>query len=148
MVAFLIHPIIILVPTVLAYATNAVNEIPGFSSLPTPVGFTQVLYEFTSSAANNGSDFLGTAANTLFFNLSTAAVIFIGRFAPIAILLALSGSMIGRKRTNESSLKTDSTIFSVVLIGAVLLLVVLTFFPFLILGPLLQYFRGMVNFLG
>jgi K+-transporting ATPase ATPase A chain len=148
MVAFLVHPIIILVPTLLAYATSAVNAIPGFSSLPTSVGFTQILYEFTSSAANNGSDFLGAAANTPFFNISTAGVIFAGRFAPIAILLALSGSMIGRKRTNESSLKTDSTTFSLVLIGSIMLLVVLTFFPFLILGPLLQYFRGMVNFFG
>jgi K+-transporting ATPase ATPase A chain len=79
MVAFLIHPIIILIPTVLAYATGAVNAIPGFTSLPTSVGFTQVLYEFTSSAANNGSDFLGVAANTPFFNVATAAVIFAGR---------------------------------------------------------------------
>ena len=148
MVAFLIHPVIILVPTVLAYATNAVNAIPGFSSLSTPVGFTQVLYEFTSSAANNGSDFFGTAANTPFFNVATAAVIFIGRYGPIAVLLALSGSMIGRKRTSEVSLKTDSVAFSVVLVGSILLLVVLTFFPVLILGPLTQYFQGMVNFFG
>ena len=148
MVAFLIHPIIILVPTVLAYATKAVNAIPGFSSLPTSVGFTQILYEFTSSAANNGSDFLGTAANTPFFNVSTAVVIFVGRYGPIAVLLALSGSMMGRKRTTEVSLKTDSVIFSLVLIGSILLLVVLTFFPFLILGPLLALFQGMVNFLG
>jgi len=148
MVAFLIHPIIILIPTVLAYATNAVSAIPGFSSLPSSVGFTQILYEFTSSAANNGSDFLGTAANTPFFNVATAVVIFVGRYGPIAILLALSGSMIGRKRSSEVSLKTDSNTFSVVLIGAILLLVVLTFFPFLILGPLLALFQGMVNFFG
>jgi len=148
MVAFLIHPIIILIPTVLAYATNAVNAIPGFSSLPSSVGFTQILYEFTSSAANNGSDFLGTAANTPFFNVATAVVIFVGRYGPIAVLLALAGSMMGRKRTSEVSLKTDSTVFSIVLIGSILLLVVLTFFPFLILGPLLAFFQGMVNFLG
>jgi K+-transporting ATPase ATPase A chain len=148
MVAFLIHPIIILIPTVLAYASNAVSAIPGFSSLPTSVGFTQILYEFTSSAANNGSDFLGTAANTPFFNVATAAVIFVGRYGPIAVLLALAGSMIGRKRTTEVSLKTDSNVFSLVLIGSILLLVVLTFFPFLILGPLLAFFQGMVNFLG
>ena len=148
MVAFLIHPVIILVPTVLAYATQAVNAIPGFSSLPSSVGFTQILYEFTSSAANNGSDFLGTAANTPFFNIATAAVIFVGRYGPIAVLLALSGSMIGRRRTGEVSLKTDSNVFSVVLVGSILLLVVLTFFPFLILGPLLAYFQGMVNFFG
>jgi K+-transporting ATPase ATPase A chain len=148
MVAFLIHPIIILIPTFMAYATNAVNAIPGFSSLPTSVGFTQILYEFTTSAANNGSDFLGASANTPFFNLATAAVIFAGRFGPIAVLLALAGSMIGRKRTSEVSLKTDSNTFSIVLVGSILLLVVLTFFPFLILGPLLAYFQGMVNFLG
>jgi len=148
MVAFLIHPVIILVPTLLAYATGAVNAIPGFSSLPSPVGFTQVLYEFTTAAANNGSDFFGAAANTPFFNVATAMVIFAGRYGPIAILLALSGSMIGRKRTSQSSLKTDSSAFSLVLIGSILLLVVLTFFPFLILGPLLAYFQGMVNFLG
>ena len=148
MVAFLIHPIIILVPTVLAYATKAVNAIPGFTSLPTSVGFTQILYEFTTSAANNGSDFLGASANTPFFNVATAVVIFLGRYGPIAVLLALSGSMMGRKRTSEVSLKTDSNTFSLVLIGSILLLVVLTFFPFLILGPLLAFFQGMVNFIG
>ena len=56
--------------------------------------------------------------------------------------------MIGRKRTSESTLKTDSVTFSVVLIGSILLLVVLTFFPVLIIGPLTQYFQGMVNFFG
>lgn len=148
MIAFLVHPVIILVPTVLAYVTNAVDAIPGFSSLPTSVGFTQILYEFTTSAANNGSDFLGAAANTPFFNLATAAVIFAGRYAPIGILLAMGGSMMGRRRTSVPSLKTDSITFSLVLIGSILLLVVLTFFPFLILGPLLAFFQGMVNFFG
>jgi K+-transporting ATPase ATPase A chain len=148
MVAFLIHPIIILVPTVLAYATNAVSAIPGFSSLPSSAGFTQVLYEFTTAAANNGSDFFGAAANTPFFNVATAVVIALGRYGPIAVLLALSGSMIGRRRSSEVSLKTDSNTFSLVLIGSIILLVVLTFFPFLILGPLLAYFQGMVNFFG
>ncbi len=148
MVAFLVHPIAILVPTIAAYATKAVDAIPGFSSLPTSVGFTQVLYEFASSAANNGSDFFGAAANTPFFNFATAAVIFVGRYVPIAILLALAGSMIGRKRVAEQSLRTDGAAFSFVLVGSILLLVVLTFLPFLMLGPLLTYFQGMVNFFG
>jgi K+-transporting ATPase ATPase A chain len=148
MVAFLIHPLIILVPTVLAFATHAVDAIPGLSSLPISVSFTQVFYEFTTAAANNGSDFLGASANTPFFNLTTAIVILLGRYAPIAVLLALAGSMIGRKRSTEHSLKTDSNSFSLVLVGSILLLVVLTFFPFLILGPVLTYFQGMVNFFG
>jgi K+-transporting ATPase ATPase A chain len=142
MIAFLIHPLIILVPTVLAYATGAAAAIGvGTSS----VGFTKILYEFTSAAANNGSDFLGAAANTPFFNISTAIVIFIGRYAPIAILLALAGSMIGRNRVTTAGLKTDSLVFSLVLVGSIIILVVLTFFPFLALGPLLSFFRGKVN---
>jgi K+-transporting ATPase ATPase A chain len=145
MLAFLIHPIIILVPTVLAYASGAVAAIGlGGNS----IGFTQILYEFTTSAANNGSDFLGTAANTPFFNVATAVVIFLGRFAPIGILLALGGSMMGRKRSAVSGLKTDSITFSLVLVGSVLILVVLTFFPFLALGPILSYFQGNVNGFG
>jgi potassium-transporting ATPase potassium-binding subunit len=145
MVAFLIHPLIILVPTVLAYASGAAAAIGmGANS----VDFTQILYEFTSAAANNGSDFLGASANTVFFNVSTGIVMFLGRYAPIGLLLALSGSMMGRKRSPESGLKTDTLLFTAVLVGSILILVVLTFFPFLALGPILSYFQGNVNGLG
>jgi K+-transporting ATPase ATPase A chain len=142
MVAFLVHPVIILVPTVLAYATGAASAI-GVSTGST--GFTQIFYEFTSAAANNGSDFLGANGNTPFFNISTALVMFIGRFAPIGLLLALAGSMINRKRSTEIGLRTDSITFTVVLVGSILLLVVLTFFPFLALGPILEFFQKRVN---
>ena len=145
MVAFLVHPIIILIPTVLAYATGAANAI-GVSGSST--GFTQILYEFTSAAANNGSDFLGASGNTLFFNVSTGLVMFAGRFAPIIILLALSGSMIGRKRHAEVGLKTDSITFSIVLVGSTLILVVLTFFPFLAMGPILSFLQGHISGFG
>ena len=142
MVAFLIHPIIILIPTAMAYASGAAAAIRvGVNS----VGYTQILYEFTSSAANNGSDFLGAKANTPFFNIATGIVMFIGRYAPIAILLALSGSMIGRKRGSTTGLKTDSAIFAIVLVGSIIILVVLTFFPFLALGPISSFFRGLHN---
>ena len=145
MAAFLVHPLIILIPTVLAYATGAASAIgAGNGSL----GFTAVLYEFTSAAANNGSDFLGASANTLFFNISTGLVMLTGRFAPIGLLLALSGSMIGRKRTPEVGLRTDSFVFSIILVGSILVLVVLTFFPFLALGPILSFFQGHVNGFG
>jgi K+-transporting ATPase ATPase A chain len=142
MVAFLIHPIIILIPTVIAYASNAAAAI-GVSG--NSVGFTQILYEFTTSAANNGSDFLGASGNTPFFNIATGIVMLIGRYAPIAILLALSGSMIGRKRGGTTGLKTDSPVFTIVLIGSIIILVVLTFFPFLALGPISSFFRGLIN---
>ncbi len=92
MIAFLIHPMIILIPTLLSYATGAAAAVGGNS---VGYGFTQILWEFTSAAANNGSDFLGASANTPFFNIATGIIMLIGRYAPIAILLALSGSMIG-----------------------------------------------------
>ncbi|MDA4116804.1 MAG: potassium-transporting ATPase subunit KdpA [Thaumarchaeota archaeon] len=146
MVAFLVHPLIILVPTIIAYSSGAVAAI-GIGK--DAVGFTQILYEYTSSAANNGSDFLGTTANTPFFNVSTAIVIALGRYAPMGLLLALAGSMIGRKRSAEvGGLKTDSFAFSAVLVGSIVILVALTFFPFLALGPILSYFQGNVNGFG
>jgi K+-transporting ATPase ATPase A chain len=145
MIAFLVHPIIILIPTVVAYAIGATNAI-GVSG--NALGFTQVLYEFTSAAANNGSDFFGSSANTVFFNLSTGAVMFAGRFAPITLLLALAGSMVGRKRHAEIGLRTDTFVFSAVLVGSILVLVALTFFPFLALGPILSYFQGHLSGYG
>jgi K+-transporting ATPase ATPase A chain len=146
MIAFLIHPIIILIPTVVAYATGAASAIGvGGNS----VGYTQVLYEFTSAAANNGSDFLGASANTPLFNIATAIVMLVGRYAPIAILLALSGSMIGRKRGGTTSgLKTDTLIFTIVLVASIIILIVLAFFPFLAIGPLASFFKGLVNGFG
>ncbi|MCS4540513.1 MAG: potassium-transporting ATPase subunit KdpA [Thaumarchaeota archaeon] len=145
MVAFLIHPLIILIPTVLAFSTGAAGAIGVTSN---SLGFTQILYEYTTSAANNGSDFLGASANTPFFNISTAIVIFLGRYAPVGVLLALAGSVIGRKRSGEVGLKTDSISFSAVLVGSIIILVVLTFLPFLALGPILSYFQGHVNGFG
>jgi len=146
MIAFLIHPIIILVPTVIAYATGAASAI-GING--STVGYTQILYEFTSAAANNGSDFLGASANTPFFNIATAIVMLAGRYLPLAILLALSGSMIGRKRGGTTSgLKTDTLIFTIVLVVSIIILVVLAFFPFLAIGPIAAFFKGLVNFFG
>jgi K+-transporting ATPase ATPase A chain len=142
MVAFLIHPIIILIPTIVAYATGAANAIGVGSD---SIGFTQILYEYTSAAANNGSDFFGASANTPFMNISTGLVMVAGRYGPMGLLLALAGAMIGRKRSTEVGLRTDSLLFSIVLIGSTLILVVLTFFPFLAIGPILSFFQGHLN---
>ena len=143
MIAFLVHPVIVLIPTVLAYSTGAASAIGvGTDS----IGFTKILFEFTSAAANNGSDFLGASANTPFFNVATAIVMFLGRFAPIGLLLALGGSMINRKRlTTDVGVRTDSFLFSIVIVGSILVLVLLTFFPFLALGPIREFFQGHAN---
>lgn len=141
-IAFLAHPIIILAPTALAYALGAVHAI----GLGTgPVGFTQILYEYTSAAANNGSDFLGTAGNTVFFNVSTGIVMWAGRFIPIFIMLAMAGRMLEKKRSTEVALRTDNLIFPAILIVSILILAVLTFFPFLAVGPILMHLEGIKN---
>src|SRR5437763_15942365 len=121
MIAFLVHPVIILVPTVLAYATGAASAIHVSTD---STGFTQIFYEFTSAAANNGSDFLGATGNTPFFNISTALVRLIGRFAQIALWLALAGSMINSNRSTEIDLRPASITFTIVLVGGKLLHVV------------------------
>ena len=144
MIAFLIHPLIILIPTLITYATGAAASV-GVAGHSVGYSFTQIFWEFTSAAANNGSDFLGASANTPFFNIVTGIIMLIGRYAPIAILLALSGSMIGRKRGGTSGLKTDSIVFTIVLVMSIIILVVLTFFPFLALGPISSFFGGLKN---
>ncbi len=141
-IGFLSHPIIILIPTVIAYAAGYVHAI-GYGTGPT--SFTQIFYEFTSAAANNGSDFLGTTANTVFFNVSTAIVMWAGRFIPIFVMLAIAGRIQERRRSSEISLRTDDIIFPIVLIVSILILVILTFFPFLAIGPILMHLEGIKN---
>jgi K+-transporting ATPase ATPase A chain len=141
-VAFLSHPIIILVPTVITFISGAQRAVGlGTNSL----SFTEVFYEFTSSAANNGSDFLGSAANNPFFNISTGIVMWLGRFIPMIIMLAIAGSMVQRKRSASQALRTDSLTFTVILIVSIFILAVLTFFPFLAIGPILSYLEGFKN---
>ncbi len=137
--AFLAHPILILAPTLIAYGTGAVHGI-GIGTGPS--GFTQILYEYTSAAANNGSDFLGSAGNNVYFNVSTGIVMWCGRFIPIAVMLAIAERMLEKKRSHEVAFRTDSLIFPVILIVSIFLLAVLAFFPFLAIGPILMYLEG------
>ncbi len=139
-IAFVSHPILILIPLALAFSTGAA-AVAGAGSIPN--GFTKVLYEFTSAAANNGSDFLGTAGNTLFFNISTSIVVLLGRFIPMAVMLAIADSMLKRTRSSQGGgLRTDNLLFAGILVVSILILVVLTFLPFIILGPVLSLLQG------
>jgi K+-transporting ATPase ATPase A chain len=94
------------------------------------------LYEYTSASANNGSDYLGTSANTPFWNWSTAWVMLIGRYAPIGLMLAIAGSFTLRDRKEVvEPIKTSGVLFVTVLSVMVFILTALTFFPFLAMGP-------------
>lgn len=132
---FLIHPAIILIPTVIAFSTGEAHAILGGGKL-TPLGFTQTLYEYTSAAANNGSDYFGTSANSPFFNISTAIVMFLGRYVPLGLMLAIAGSFtIKDRREVIEPIKTQGPLFISVLIVVTFLLTALTFFPFIVIGP-------------
>jgi len=131
---FLIHPALILIPTAIAYTTENAQAVVGAQT--TPATFTQILYEYTSASANNGSDYLGTSANTPFWNWSTAWVMIIGRYAPMGLMLAIAGSFTTRDRKEViEPIKTSGFLFVGVLSVMVFILTALTFFPFLAMGP-------------
>ncbi len=136
---FLIHPALILIPTVIAFTTGNAQAVLGSESegqKVTPLGYTQTLYEYTSAAANNGSDYLGTSANTPFWNWSTGIVMLLGRFAPLGLMLAIAGSFTLKDRKEVvEPIKTEGPLFISVLVIMTFLLTALTFFPFLVIGP-------------
>ena len=87
---FSLTQLFILIPTVIAFSTGNAQVIIGDKIMP--LGYTQTLYEFTSAAANNGSDYFGASANTPFWNWSTGLIVFLGRYIPIGLMLAIAGS--------------------------------------------------------
>lgn len=133
-IIFLVHPAIILIPTVLAFVTGNVQAIT--EGEITPFTYTEVLYEFTSAAANNGSDYFGASADSPFWNWSTGIVMLLGRFVPLGLMLAIAGSftMKDRKEVIEP-IKTQGPLFISVLVVITFLLTALTFFPFIVIGP-------------
>ncbi|WMJ23591.1 potassium-transporting ATPase subunit KdpA [Paludicola sp. MB14-C6] len=134
----IIHPLLILAASAIAVATSA-----GIAGITNPGyhGLTQVLYEFASSAANNGSGFEGLADNTFFWNISTGLVMFFGRYLPMILQLAIAGSLMKKRPVNESvgTLKTSSMTFTITLVMIVLIFAALTFFPVLSLGPVAEH---------
>ncbi len=131
----LVPPFLILVPTAVAlFAYPGTVSNPGFH------GLTQAMYEYTSSANNNGSGFEGLGDNTPFWNISTGLVMYIGRYFPIVTLLAVAGSLAAKKPVPETigTFRTDTGLFAAVFLGAVLIVGALTFFPSLVLGPIAE----------
>lgn len=137
-VAVLAPAAVILVSTAIGCVTKA-----GVSSIANsgPHGFSEILYAFTSSVANNGSAFAGLNANTDFYNYLTALAMFIGRFAIIVAVLAIAGSLAPKKSAPPSAgtFPTDSFTFAALLMAVVLIVGALTFFPALLLGPIVEH---------
>ena len=133
----IIHPLLILSFTALAVVVPA-----GLAGITNPGyhGLTQVLYEYASSAANNGSGFEGLADNSFFWNITTGAVMFLGRYLPMVLQLAVAGSLMKKRFVNETTgtLHTDGIGFAVILVFVVYIFAALTFFPVLALGPIAE----------
>jgi K+-transporting ATPase ATPase A chain len=121
----------------------------GLSSLSNggPHGLSEILYAFTSSAANNGSAFAGLNANTTYYNVMLAMTMLVGRFAVIVPGLAVAGSLAAKKYSPPSpgTFATDTLIFAILLISVILIVGALTFFPALSLGPIIEHFLMLKN---
>jgi len=137
--------IAVLAPNVviLLFAAWASVTSPGLSSLNNsgPHGLSEILYAYASAAGNNGSAFAGLNANTVFYNLTIGIGMLIGRFGIILPVMAIAGSMAGKKITPSSAgtFHTDNSLFIFLLIAVILIVGGLTHFPALALGPIVEH---------
>lgn len=138
----ILHPMLILVGTAIAAHVQTTNPDIGWLANPSFHGFSEMLYEFTSAAANNGSGFEGLGDATPFWNILCGLAMLFGRFIPIIGPLAIAGSLASKKYIPESAgtLKVESPAFVAVLLSVIIIIAALSFFPALALGPLAEYF--------
>jgi potassium-transporting ATPase potassium-binding subunit len=135
---------VLCLPMMMLGLTAIATVLPvGLSSIstPGPHGFTEVLYAYTSGAANNGSAFAGLSANTPFYNTTLAAAMMVGRFFMIVPMLAIAGSLAAKKSVPPSrgTFPTDGPLFVSLLVGVVVIIGGLTFLPALALGPIVEH---------
>jgi K+-transporting ATPase ATPase A chain len=145
----LLHPFLILVGTALSsyiFVTHPnadwVVKPSAWLNNPGYHGFSEMLYQYASCAANNGSGFEGLADNNKFWNISTGFVLLIGRYLPIIGPVAIAGILANKKYVPESlgTLKTDTGTFGVMTYAVIMIIAALAFFPALVLGPFAEYF--------
>lgn len=140
----LLHPLMILGATALSSFIFVKNPEIGWLNNPGFHGFSEMLYEYTSSAANNGSGFEGLGDNTLWWNISCGIVMVLSRFLPIIGPVAIAGILANKKYIPESAgtLKTDTGTFGLMVFAVIFIVAALSFFPALTLGPIAEYFNG------
>jgi len=135
-------PALVLLGTGLSFAIPAIKDNIEKVSIwnPGQHGFSEVLYAFTSAANNNGSAFAGLTANTPWLNASLATAMFLGRFVPIVFVLALAGSLASQEKVpaTAGTLPTYRPQFVALVVGTVVIVAALTYFPVLALGPLAE----------
>ena len=140
----MLHPLLILASTAIASYIYAHNPTAYAAWLNNPGyhGYTEMLYEFTSSSANNGSGFGGLGNNTPFWNIACGTVMLMGRYLPIIGPVAIAGILAKKKYIPESAgtLKTDTSTFGLMVFAVIAIVAALAFFPALTLGPIAEYF--------
>jgi K+-transporting ATPase ATPase A chain len=145
----LLHPFLILAGTSIAAWVlvnfpniNWATKPPAWLNNPGFHGFSEMLYQYSSASANNGSGYAGLTANNIFWNVSTGLVIFLARFLPIIGPVAIAGILANKKFIPESAgtLKTDTTTFGVMVFAVIVIVAALSFFPALTLGPIAEHF--------
>ncbi len=144
MIIALLHPLLILAGTALASYTYARHPAvyAGWLSSPGYHGFSEMLYEYSSASANNGSEFAGLNANTPFWNISDGIIMMLARYLPIIGPVAIAGLLANKKYIPESAgtLKTDTATFGLMVFAVIAIVAALSFFPGLALGPISEYF--------
>ena len=142
MIVALLHPLLILAGTAISSFLYTKDPTVGWLNNPAFHGFSEMLYEFTSASANNGSGFEGLGDNNLFWNISTGIVLILARFLPIIGPVAIAGILANKKFIPESAgtLKTDTATFGIMIFAVIMILALLSFFPALALGPIAEYF--------
>jgi K+-transporting ATPase ATPase A chain len=144
MLAILVLPLMILGLTAVAVVyPTAVASMANAG----PHGFSEVLYAFTSQTGNNGSAFAGLSGNTFFYNLTGAAAMLVGRFWMIVPAMAIAGSLAAKKSVPPSAgtFPTTGGLFVGLVVGVILIMGGLTFFPALALGPIVEHFAMTSN---
>ena len=138
----LLHPLMILAGTALSSYVFVGKPDIGWLNNPGFHGFSEMLYEYTSSAANNGSGFEGLGDNTVWWNVTCGIIMVISRFLPIIGPVAIAGILANKKFIPESAgtLKTDTATFGLMIFAVIMILAALSFFPALTLGPISEYF--------
>lgn len=136
-IGILAHPLFALVPLGVAAVVSAGY---GSTSNPSYHGLSQMIYQFISSSANNGSGFAGLSVNTPFWNISTGIVMLLGRYVPLAAMLCAAGSMAQKKQAPETTatFRTDKPMFGLTLLFIIIVIGALSFFPALVLGPIAE----------
>src|SRR5216684_854581 len=148
--AVLIDVLIILGFTAISVLAPAATANGGGPLNPGAHGFSEILYSFSSQVGNNGGAFAGLSGNTVFWNTMGGTAMWLGRFFEVIPILALAGALAGKKvvPAGAGTLATDRPLFSGLLVGVVLIVGALTFFPALSLGPLLEHFQLAANHLA